>query len=76
MTEPLDIFYVENEAEITKIKKMAMNGGKHRSNIMVLMNHRAIIKYGEDCLTPIHAVCIPRFYRPKEGWSIDNVTLY
>lgn len=76
MSQSFDIFYVETEKEITAIKKMAMNGGKHRSNIMVLMNYKTIIKDGEDWLTPIHAVCVPRFYRPKEGWSVDNVTLY
>ena len=70
------VFYVETEREISQIKKEVMRGRKDLSNIVVLMNHKAVIKDGEDWLTPVHAVCVPDFYRPAEGWSIDGITLY
>lgn len=70
------IFYVETEREISQIKRETMRGRKDLSNIVVLMNHKAVIKDGEDWLTPVHAVCVPAFYRPADGWSVDDITLY
>lgn len=73
-----DVFYALDEDQITAIKKAVVGDGKHRSEIMVLMNRKAIAVEREDRsdILPIHAVCVLSYLRPAKGWSLHGIALF
>lgn len=71
-----DVFYAIDEQQISAIKKVVVGDGKHRSNIMVLMNYSSITGDGLDYPMPVHAVCVPSYLKPAKGWDMHGIALF